>query len=135
MRQRATTVQGHTKVDFMLASQDLALALGEAKLNEEVTMATREAVDFSVKGKPEWPQVRILADTPGLPTIKPHGPVRPGTDWRMVCQTIDETTPLCQGKGKQHWQDAVDAVRCKLGQHLAEDMEERRSVPKGPLAD
>ena len=124
---------GHTRLDYMLASQDLALALGEPQINGEVTMATHEGVDFMVKRKVDWPQVRILADTPTLPTVKPRGPVRPGPHWEQLCRTFEEAGKRCSGKSKTHWKDAVTAIRQKLGQHVAEEVEERCGTGKGVL--
>ena len=66
-------------MDYMLASQDLYLAMHAASINKEVIMATHDAVDFTVKAKADWPEVTVLAETTKLPSAKPLGPVRPRT--------------------------------------------------------
>ena len=71
-----------------------------AKINEEVTMATHEGIDYYIKAKADWPQVTVLAIPPVLPSTKPQGPVRTTTDWHQVSTELEREHNELAGKSK-----------------------------------
>ena len=123
----------HTKIDYMLASQDLFLALDKASINKEVVMATHEAIDYSVKAQVDWPEVTVLAATPTLPTQKPQGPIRTRTDWDGVRSSICRAADGLSLERDGGWNTAINTARERLGLELSIDMEERCGKEAGDL--